>query len=77
MSKRVVRCQVVEVPADQTFGVRRAPKDLLPWADPYIARLMVHHRLECAMVEREEALDRHTSPNVFSIDRFRNAESNW
>lgn len=76
MSNRVVRCQVVEVPADQTFGVRQPPRDLLPWADPYIARLLVHHRLECAMVEREEALEQ-IAPDVLPINRFRNATSKW
>jgi hypothetical protein len=76
MSNRVVRCQVVEVPADQTFGVRQPPRDLLPWADPYIARLLVHHRLECAMVEREEALEQ-IAPDVLPINRFRNATSSW
>jgi hypothetical protein len=37
-----VRCQVLEVPSE--FGARVAPRDLLPWADPYIAVLM--QRLE-------------------------------
>jgi hypothetical protein len=41
MSYGSIRCQVIEIPA----GSRRArggdgPRDLLPWADPYIAGLM-------------------------------------
>jgi hypothetical protein len=30
-------------------GSRLAPPDLLPWADPYIARLLVRHRLQAAL----------------------------
>lgn len=46
MSYGRVHCQVVETPADED-GMPRGqdwPRDLLPWADPYIAILMV--RLE-------------------------------
>ena len=41
MSARI-RCQVLEVPADDGWLARRGcgPRELLPWADPYIAGLM-------------------------------------
>lgn len=41
MSRRV-HCQVLEVPAREDFLPRRGgrPRDLLPWADPYIAGLI-------------------------------------
>jgi hypothetical protein len=38
-----VRCQVLEVPAHDGWLPRRErcrPRDLLPWADPYIARVI-------------------------------------
>jgi hypothetical protein len=40
-----IHCQVLEVPAKDQWHARSGrPRDLLPWADPYIARLI--HRLE-------------------------------
>jgi hypothetical protein len=40
-----IHCQVLEVPAKAPFASHRErPRDLLPWADPYIAVLM--ERLE-------------------------------
>jgi hypothetical protein len=46
MSYGRVRCQVLETPASEDWMPRGAdwPRDLLPWADPYIATIMV--RLE-------------------------------
>jgi hypothetical protein len=45
MSYGRIRCQVIETPADNWLPRRQEwPRDLLPWADPYIARLMA--RLE-------------------------------
>ena len=36
-----IRCQVLEVPAQPDWLVHRErPRDLLPWADPYMAVLM-------------------------------------
>ena len=38
-----IRCQVVEVPAAghlESSAARATPRDLLPWADPYIAALL-------------------------------------
>jgi hypothetical protein len=41
-----IRCQVIEVPSQDDWLSRRGggPRELLPWADPYIAGLM--RRLE-------------------------------
>jgi hypothetical protein len=41
-----IHCQVLEVPVEEEWLPRRsgAVRDLLPWADPYIARLV--RRLE-------------------------------
>jgi hypothetical protein len=56
MARRIARCQVVEVPAEQVgSSARMESRDLLPWADPYIARLMIAHRLEVDMAERRQS----------------------
>lgn len=42
MSSRI-RCHVIEVPSQDDWLARRGsggPRELLPWADPYIATLM-------------------------------------
>lgn len=49
MNSPRIRCQVLEVPAHghlESSADQTAPRDLLPWADPYIAALL-------AKVERE------------------------
>jgi hypothetical protein len=49
MNSPRIRCQVLEVPARghlESSADQAAPRDLLPWADPYIAALL-------AKVERE------------------------
>jgi hypothetical protein len=55
-----IRCHVLEVPADDGWLSRRGggPRELLPWADPYIAGLM--RRLE----------DRYATDNDVSSDPF-------
>ena len=37
-----IRCHVIEVPTQDDWLARRGggPRELLPWADPYIAALM-------------------------------------
>lgn len=51
MPTRISRCTVVEIPEsgpgvpDLTIG----PKDVLPWADPYIAALLTNRRLQAAL----------------------------
>jgi hypothetical protein len=51
MQSRVSRCVVVEVP-ETSAGVPdvvTGPKDVLPWADPYIAALLTSRRLRAAL----------------------------
>jgi hypothetical protein len=50
---RSVQYIVVEVPAQQEAGSPLAARDLLPWADPYIARLVLKHQLQVAREERQ------------------------
>lgn len=35
-----IRCSLVHVPQDQSMDTVAAPRDLLPWCDPYIAALV-------------------------------------
>ena len=51
MSSKRVRCTVVEVPVGSNGEPQLdlATKDLLPWADPYIAKLLSKHRLQAAL----------------------------
>lgn len=51
MPTRVSRCTVVEIP-ESCPGIpdlASAPKDVLPWADPYIAALLTNRRLQAAL----------------------------
>jgi len=59
-----IRCQVIEVPAQDDWLSRRGggPRELLPWADPYIADLM--RRLGA----RFEAADGFDSSDPFADD---------
>ena len=51
-----IRCHVLEVDRDDDWLPRRnSPRDLLPWADPYIASLV--HRLEQRYDSDEAAED--------------------
>jgi hypothetical protein len=51
MTATCIRCQVLEMPKSSEAVLDRGdwPRDLLPWADPYIARLI------CRLEERYEA----------------------
>jgi|SwirhisoilCB2_FD_contig_61_4218165_length_667_multi_3_in_0_out_0_1 hypothetical protein len=51
-----VHCQVVEVPTFSPTGrsAERCCRDLLPWADPYIAALMTKLQAECASQDISE-----------------------
>ncbi len=59
-----IRCQVIEVPSQDDWLSRRGggPRELLPWADPYIAGLM--RRLE----HRFAAADEKDPSNPFADD---------
>lgn len=65
MPSRVSRCAVIEVP-ELSPGVpdlMSGPRDVLPWADPYIAALLTSRRLQAALddslhfLEREQEAD--------------------
>jgi hypothetical protein len=58
MSSRI-RCHVIEVPTDDDWLSRRGgqPRELLPWADPYIAGLMNKLQRRGAVADEEVASD--------------------
>ncbi len=71
MSQRRIRCQVIETPAGEDWTPRGQdwlpagedwPRDLLPWADPYIATLMVRLSRQYDWVGEPEADDPSTDP---------------
>lgn len=75
MSAIRIHCQVVEVPvfddlAPQDEG--RWPRDLLPWADPYIASLM--RQLGRGRGEVEGLLDDELALCGFAADPWRGQE---
>jgi hypothetical protein len=50
MALQTTRCTVIEIPALSQGGPDDdPPRDLLPWADPYIARLLSSRRLQAAL----------------------------
>lgn len=51
MRSRISRCDVVEIPegGDGAPELAVEPKDLLPWADPYVAAVLRKHRLQAAL----------------------------
>lgn len=56
MHTKIARCDVVEVPTGNFLGSEylggdsgEGPRDLLPWADPYIAAILTKHRLQAAL----------------------------
>ena len=59
-----IRCHVIEVPTEDDWLSRRggSPRELLPWADPYIAGLM--RRLE----NRGQAADEPQASDPFEED---------
>jgi len=63
-----IRCQVIEVPSQDDWLARRGggPRELLPWADPYIAALM--RKLEGRGGMTHEFAD----SDPFASDPFRN-----
>jgi hypothetical protein len=64
-----IRCQVVEVPAHDDWRPGRdgRARDLLPWADPYIARLL-------GSLHEKYADDNKLDPFQADEDDFRPAE---
>lgn len=58
MHAPTIRCRVVEVPVESDIpAVRREhpPRDLLPWADPYIALLLAKHGAQVWQAQRPTA----------------------
>lgn len=63
-----IRCIVVEVPANQneaSLAGRPRSRDLLPWADPYIAKLI--HNLQDEVREERAAAQR----EAFELEKAR------
>lgn len=70
-----IHCQVLEVPARNEWRQRgERPRDLLPWADPYIAKLI--HRLE-DRYEAEDFLDEDLSDPFVPDDEAAADDSPW
>ena len=82
MSFGHIHCQVLEMPRETSAANRLAshgpvredswPRDLLPWADPYIALLM--QRLE-DRYEQEDAAFEDSAPDLFNKEYL--GEESW
>jgi len=61
-----IRCHVLEVPAQDHWLSRRGcgPRELLPWADPYIAGLM--RRLDDQFAAGDATSDPFAAADAFS-----------
>jgi hypothetical protein len=71
MSAIRVHCQVVEIPAIDELEPQDEgtwPRDLLPWADPYIASLMM--QLGRSRGETEGLLDDELTLSRFAADQW-------
>ena len=67
-----LRCQVLEIPAVDDIDPRDEgfwPRDLLPWADPYIAALMM--KLQRQRGETERLLDDDVTLEQFATEHWR------
>lgn len=78
MRSRISRCEVVEVPvgAEGAPDLAVEPKDLLPWADPYVAAVLRKHRLQAALDDslvfvQRESTERDLAPEKPVEDRPR------
>ena len=66
-----IRCQVLEVPDLDDTSPRNEgtwPRDLLPWADPYIASLMMK-------LERQHGATERLLDDDFTLDQY--ASEQW
>ncbi|MCL6504834.1 MAG: hypothetical protein K6T86_19315 [Pirellulales bacterium] len=68
MTKRINRVTVVEV-SDSAESARPVVRDVLPWADPYIARLLAQHRLEAALADSLEHLEAERARQPHWVER--------
>ena len=60
-----IRCVVVETRRSRSATGRHCgqqSRDLLPWADPYIAQLMVKHQLQQAAARHDDSYARRPAP---------------
>ncbi|HEX5447441.1 MAG TPA: hypothetical protein VFW87_26740 [Pirellulales bacterium] len=78
MRSRISRCDVVEIAegAEGTPDLAVEPKDLLPWADPYVAAVLRKHRLQAALDDslifvQRESIERDLIPPKPVEDRPR------
>ena len=74
-----IRCQVLEIPAVDDIDPRDEgtwPRDLLPWADPYIAALMM--KLHRQRGETERLLDDELTLYQFAAEQWQEeGDTNW
>jgi hypothetical protein len=77
MRTKIARCTVLEVAGTDGGNCLDATaqpvvRDLLPWADPYIAKLLARHRLQAALDDSLTYLkdDRHGHEMPAPSNRF-------
>lgn len=61
-----VRCTIVEVGCDHGTGAEQTARDLLPWADPFIAQLVDRYRLRAALDDSLRFLESESSHQISS-----------
>jgi len=67
MATPKVRCTIVEIACDHGTSNNPAAytaKELLPWADPFIAQLVARHRLRAALDDSLRFLESEASHDV-------------
>lgn len=64
VARNPIRCMVVAVPEspDRCLSSSAVARDLLPWADPYVAQLIKKLQEEVRHERRVQSRMRHTSP---------------
>ncbi len=68
-----IRCQVIEVPSQDDWLARRGggPRELLPWADPYIAALMRKLEGRASSAFEDSAAQEFEKSDPFDSDSFK------
>jgi hypothetical protein len=77
VARNPIRCLVVAVPVAQEFGVLRGAmaRDLLPWADPYVAQLIRKLQDEVRQERRRRSLaGRRSRVDFFSAPACQSAQ---
>lgn len=62
-----IHCTIVEVDEFAGCGMR-APRDLHPWADPYIARMVIKLHADTAMADLDDHEHDHLEP--YTLQEF-------